>query len=156
MKRKETDAHTIVSSTSAMVSHRSEQVQGHYKAATVSKGTRGTLCGVQLWSGEEGVQRLKRWKAFFVIQRMQQKDSRIPVITLSPFFFPSTDSIQRGDERRMHRNLKHVREAMKMRDATHFVWNYFSPSTRTSPEVREKALWIRAPFRQYLQTCSTS
>lgn len=96
MKRKETDAHTIVSSTSAMVSHRSEQVQGHYKASTVSKGTRGTLCGVQLWSGEEGVQRLKRWKAFFVIQRMQQKDSRIPVITLSPFFFPSTDSIQRG------------------------------------------------------------
>lgn len=153
-KRKETDAHTIISSTSAMVSHQSEEVQGHYKAATVSKGTRGALCGVQLWSGEEGVQRLKRWKAFFVIQRMQQ-NWRILVITLSSFFSP----VRTQSKDRMKGVCAvnwNTQEKQWKWEMQHISFEIILLWMRASPKVREKPLCIRAPFRQYLETCSTS
>lgn len=49
---------------------------------------------------------------------------------------------------------KHAREAMKMQQAAHFLWDYFSHQ----PELpgTSNSLWTRDPFRRYPGTCSIS
>lgn len=120
---------------------------------TDSKETRGTLCHVQLWSGEER-QEMKSisCNAKNAAKLMDPSNTTVK----ESLGFSCSDSVLRQPEKGVHpAKLRQAGNAMRTWEAALFPWDYSSPHPELTSTSEQNSPWARDPLREHPGTSPT-